>query len=85
MKLLIVDDEQKIRALIAKYAAFEGYEYSEAENGMQAVEIARKETFDLIILDIMMPELDGFSAAREIRQNGTEFAHHPALCKRRGI
>ncbi len=68
MKLLIVDDEQKIRALIAKYAAFEGYEYSEAENGMQAVEIARKETFDLIILDIMMPELDGFSAAREIRK-----------------
>ncbi len=68
MKLLIVDDEQKIRALIAKYAAFEGYEYSEAENGMEAVEIARKETFDLIILDIMMPELDGFSAAREIRK-----------------
>lgn len=68
MKLLIVDDEQKIRALIAKYAAFEGYEYSEAENGMQAVEIARKETFNLIILDIMMPELDGFSAAREIRK-----------------
>ncbi|MDD3920317.1 MAG: response regulator transcription factor, partial [Eubacteriales bacterium] len=50
------------------YAAFEGYEYSEAENGMQAVEMARKEPFDLLILDIMMPELDGFSAAREIRK-----------------
>jgi two-component system, OmpR family, response regulator ResD len=68
MKLLIVDDERKIRELIVKYAAFEGYEYAEAENGMQAVEIARATTFDLIILDIMMPELDGFSAAREIRK-----------------
>jgi two-component system response regulator ResD len=68
MKLLIVDDERKIRELIAKYAVFDGYEYAEAENGMQAVEIARSETFDLIILDIMMPELDGFSAAREIRK-----------------
>lgn len=68
MKLLIVDDEQKIRELIAKYAAFEGYEYAEAENGMQAVEIARAKAFDLIIMDIMMPELDGFSASREIRK-----------------
>ncbi len=68
MKLLIVDDEQKIRGLIGKYAAFEGYEYAEAENGMQAVEIARNTPFDLIIMDIMMPELDGFSASREIRK-----------------
>jgi len=68
MKLLIVDDERKIRELIAKYAVFEGYEYEEAENGMQAVEIARATDFDLVILDIMMPELDGFSAAREIRK-----------------
>lgn len=71
MKLLIVDDEQKIRQLIAKYADFEGYTYAEAENGMQAVEITRSETFDLIILDIMMPELDGFSAAREIRKTNS--------------
>jgi DNA-binding response OmpR family regulator len=68
MKLLIVDDEQKIRELIVKYAAFEGYETAEAENGMQAVEVARATPFDLIVLDIMMPELDGFSAAREIRK-----------------
>lgn len=67
-KLLIVDDEKRIRELIAKYAVFEGYEYAEAENGMQAVEVARAKAFDLIILDIMMPELDGFSAAREIRK-----------------
>lgn len=68
MKLLIVDDEQKIRELIAKYAVFEGYTYVEAENGMQAVEIARSTAFDLIVMDIMMPELDGFSASREIRK-----------------
>lgn len=69
MKLLIVDDEEKIRKLIAKYAAFEGYEIEEAENGMQAVEMFRAGSYDLIILDIMMPELDGFSAAREIRKS----------------
>ena len=68
MKLLIVDDEEKIRKLIAKYAVFEGYEVEEADNGMQAVEMFRQKPCDLIILDIMMPELDGFSAAREIRK-----------------
>ncbi len=68
MKLLIVDDEQKIRELITKYAVFEGYEVREAANGMQAIEKVRRESFDLIIMDIMMPELDGFSASREIRK-----------------
>lgn len=68
MKLLIVDDEAKIRELIAKYAVFEGYEYAEAENGMEAIEKARTQSVDLIVMDIMMPELDGFSAAREIRK-----------------
>ena len=69
MKLLIVDDEARIRALIVKYAAFEGYETEEAENGMQAVEMCRKNHYDLVIMDVMMPELDGFSAVREIRKN----------------
>ena len=68
MKLLIVDDEERIRKLIAKYAVFEGYEVAEAETGMQAVEMARSDPGDLVILDVMMPELDGFSAAREIRK-----------------
>lgn len=68
MKLLIVDDEARIRALIAKYAAFEGYETDEAENGMQAIEKCRRNHYDLIIMDVMMPELDGFSAVREIRR-----------------
>ncbi len=69
MKLLIVDDEEKIRRLIAKYALFEEYEVAEAGDGMQAVEMARKGTYDLIVMDIMMPELDGFSAAKEIRRH----------------
>lgn len=67
-KLLIVDDEDKIRALIRKYAEFEGHSVTEAENGMRAVEICRTDRFDLIIMDVMMPELDGFSACREIRK-----------------
>ena len=68
MKLLIVDDEARIRALIAKYAAFEGYETDEAETGMQAIEKCRMNHYDLVIMDVMMPELDGFSAVREIRR-----------------
>ena len=66
MKLLIVDDEQKIRELIRKYAVFEGYTVTEADNGMEAIEKVQKKDFDLIVMDIMMPELDGFSASREI-------------------
>jgi DNA-binding response OmpR family regulator len=67
--LLIVDDESRIRSLIAKYAAFEGYATEEADNGMTAVEMCRQKQYDLIIMDVMMPELDGFSAVREIRKN----------------
>ena len=68
MTLLIVDDEQRIRELIRKYAVFEGYEVDEAADGMQAVEKCRARRYDLVIMDIMMPELDGFSACREIRK-----------------
>ena len=68
MRLLIVDDEVAIRKLVQKYAEFAGYETAEAANGMEAVLLCRKESFDCIIMDIMMPELDGFSACREIRK-----------------
>ena len=54
-RILVVDDEDKIRAIIRKYGEFEGYEIAEAHDGMEAVEICRKEDFDLIILDVMMP------------------------------
>lgn len=67
-KILVVDDEDRIRAIIKKYAEFEGYQIVEASNGMEAVEICKKEDFDIIILDIMMPELDGFSTCREINK-----------------
>ena len=67
-RLLVVDDEEKIRLVIRKYAEFEGYEIEEAENGMKAIQMCRQKDFDLIILDIMMPELDGFSTCKEIRK-----------------
>lgn len=67
-RILVVDDEFGIREIIKKYAGFEGYEVCEAENGMIAVEKALQTDFDLIIMDVMMPELDGFSACREIRK-----------------
>jgi two-component system, OmpR family, response regulator ResD len=68
-KILICDDESGLRAVIKRYAIFEGYEVVEASNGMEAVEACRKENFDIIIMDIMMPELNGFSAVREIRKD----------------
>lgn len=67
-KILIVDDEENIRRIVKKYGEFEGYEVSEAGDGMEAVELCRKNKYDLVILDIMMPVLDGFSACREIRK-----------------
>ncbi|MBO4422501.1 MAG: response regulator transcription factor [Clostridia bacterium] len=67
-KILIVDDEQKIRDMIKKYAEFEGYRTDEAKDGMEAVMKVRKTSYDVIIMDIMMPDLDGFSAVKEIRK-----------------
>ncbi len=66
--ILIVDDEIRIRSMIRKYAEFEGHEVTEAGDGMQAVYLCRSKSFDIVIMDIMMPELDGFSACREIRK-----------------
>lgn len=67
-KILIVDDEQKIREVIREYAEFNGYEVAEAENGMEAIGLCKLNDYDLIIMDIMMPKLDGFSACKEIRK-----------------
>ena len=67
-KILIVDDEHRERDLIKKYAKFEGYEVCEASNGLKALEICKTSDPDIIIMDVMMPELDGFSACREIRK-----------------
>ena len=67
-RILAVDDEAKIRMIIKEYAEFEGYEVAEAEDGMEAVEKVKNEDFDIIIMDIMMPRLDGYSACKEIQK-----------------
>ncbi|MCH5299676.1 MAG: response regulator transcription factor [Ruminococcus sp.] len=67
-KILVVDDESRIREIIKKYAEFEGHTVEEAVDGMQAIDVCRQNSFDIIIMDVMMPELDGFSACREIRK-----------------
>lgn len=67
-KILIVDDEYRIREIIKKYALFEGHEVAEAVDGLQAISLCRAEKFDIIIMDITMPDLDGFAACKEIRK-----------------
>ena len=67
-RILICDDEPGLRAVIKRYAQFEGYETAEACNGIEAVGACSKESFDIIIMDVMMPELDGFSAVKKIRK-----------------
>jgi len=69
--ILIVDDEEMIRNLVKKYAVFEGHTVAEAKNGMEAVLLCRENSYDIVIMDIMMPELDGFSACREIRKTSS--------------
>jgi len=67
--ILIVDDEVNIRKVVREYAEFEGYEVTEAENGMEAVKLCLENDYDLIIMDVMMPRLDGYSACKEIHKN----------------
>ncbi|HAQ42106.1 MAG TPA: DNA-binding response regulator [Clostridiales bacterium] len=67
-KILICDDEAGLRAVLKRYAKFEGHDVMEAGDGLEAIELCRKNAFDIIIMDIMMPELDGFSAVEEIRK-----------------
>lgn len=67
-KILVTDDEQKIREMIRKYAEFEGFSVEEAKDGFDAVSKCDKEDFDLIVMDVMMPGLDGFSAVKEIKK-----------------
>ena len=68
-KLLVVDDEVNIRTVVREYAEFEEYEVDEAENGMEAVEKCKHNDYDLIIMDVMMPKLDGYSASKEIKKH----------------
>lgn len=66
MKILIVDDEVMIREVIKEYLNNEGFDYEEAENGFQALEMLNNNTYDLMVLDIMMPEMDGFTMLKEL-------------------
>ncbi len=69
LKILIVDDEEMIRSVLREYVEFEGNEAYEAENGMDAVKLCRDNHYDLILMDVMMPHLDGFSSVKEIKKN----------------
>lgn len=67
-KVLVVDDENKIREVIREYAEFEGYNVTEATNGLEAINLCKENDYDIIVMDIMMPKLDGYIAAKEIRR-----------------
>lgn len=68
MKLLIVDDEPLIREVIKEYSLIENYDVLEASNGVEALEFVKNENIDIIVLDIMMPKLDGYSTLKEIKK-----------------
>lgn len=67
-RILIVDDEENIREVLKEYAEFEGHEVDEAGDGMRAIELAKENDYDIIIMDVMLPRLDGYSACKEIRK-----------------
>ena len=67
-KLLICDDESRLRVVLRRYAQFEGHEVGEAGNGAEAIAACREQQFDIIIMDVMMPGMDGFQAVKEIRR-----------------
>lgn len=66
-KLLIVDDEEKIREMVEKYASHEGHEVKTASNGKEALKLFEVEDFDVVIMDVMMPEMDGYETLKHMR------------------
>ena len=68
MKILIVDDEQMLREVLAEYAHFEGYETDQASDGLEAINKCKENVYDLIVMDLMMPKVDGFAAIKEIKK-----------------
>lgn len=69
MRVLVADDEDKLRETIYDYFVFKGAAVDLAKNGREAVELAYSHSYDIIILDVMMPVMDGIAACREIREN----------------
>ena len=72
-KILVVDDESSIRDLLVSYLKAEGYEYEIAADGPSALEVAKKFTPDLIVLDIMLPGMDGLEVLRELRRTSNVY------------
>ena len=68
MNVLVVDDEKLIRDVIKEYLLLEKMNVVEAENGIDAIEKVKHDNFDIIIMDIMMPKMDGYTACREIKK-----------------
>ena len=68
MKVLIVDDEKLIRNVIKEYCKNEGYKTDEAEDGLQAIEMVEKNDYDIIILDLMLPNADGYSCYTQLKE-----------------
>ena len=68
MNVLIVDDEALIRDVIKEYLALENINTYEASNGLEAIEVVKKHDLDIIVMDIMMPKMDGYTACKEIKQ-----------------
>jgi len=68
MNILIVDDEKLIRDVIREYLTLDGFNTYEAENGIKAIEIFKNNNIDLVIMDIMMPKMDGYTACKEIKK-----------------
>lgn len=68
MKVLIVDDEELIRTVIREYCENEGYKVYEAGNGEEMLSLIKRENIDMIILDIMMPKMDGFAVLKELKK-----------------
>lgn len=68
MKILVVDDEELIRNVIKEYLLIESYQVDEACDGLQAIELVKNNDYDLIVMDIMMPKMDGYQACKEIKK-----------------
>lgn len=68
VKILLVDDEERIREMIREYMSLEGYHMDEASDGVEALNLFKKQNYSLVILDVMMPKMDGWSVCREIRK-----------------
>jgi DNA-binding response OmpR family regulator len=67
-KILVADDEENIRGMIREYAEFLGHEVTEAADGMEAVSLCKENDYDIVVMDVMMPKMDGFTACKEIRK-----------------